>query len=224
MQHTYTLAALYPYATQMTPGEWAFQAEVGYNFKRKTALGGRYGTNVKVNFSHVRGIDQETDATHTTEPGGNGAKSKFFKMGPETYYQDINVQIDKKVSRQLKLNFMYAHQRYNQKIVEGHGSDAIKSHIFVAEGKYQFSPKITLRGEAQYLHTKQDQGDWWFGLLETFDSAELYVYHQRPVQCQRADLCSRWFGRSEQGYEPCALPHGFGYLYAQGTPLAAELW
>lgn len=166
MQHTYTLAALYPYATQMTPGEWAFQAEVGYNFKRKTALGGRYGTNVKVNFSHVRGIDQETDATHTTEPGGNGAKSKFFKMGPETYYQDINVQIDKKVSRQLKLNFMYAHQRYNQKIVEGHGSDAIKSHIFVAEGKYQFSPKITLRGEAQYLHTKQDQGDWWFGLLE----------------------------------------------------------
>lgn len=40
MQQTYTLAALYPYATQMTPGEWAFQGEVGYNFKRHTALGG----------------------------------------------------------------------------------------------------------------------------------------------------------------------------------------
>ena len=166
MQHTYALAALYPYATQMTPGEWAFQAEVGYNFKRKTPLGGKYGTNVKVNFSHVRGIEQDVKEGHTTEPGGNGADSRFFKMGPQTYYQDVNVQIEKKFTRQFKLNFMYSHQRYNQEVVEGHGDKAIKSHIFIAEGKYQFSPKITLRGEAQYLHTKQDQGDWWYGLLE----------------------------------------------------------
>lgn len=166
MQHTYALAALYPYATQMTPGEWAFQAELGYNFKRRTALGGKYGTNVKVNFSHVRGIDQTYDRETDKEIGGNGADSKFFKMGPQTYYQDVNVQLEKKFTRQFKFNFMYSFQRYNQQVVENHGSDAIKSHIFVAEGKYQFSPKITLRGEAQYLHTKQDQGDWWYGLLE----------------------------------------------------------
>ena len=52
--HTYALAALYPYATQLAGGEWAWQAEAGYNFKRKTALGGKYGMNVKANFSHVR--------------------------------------------------------------------------------------------------------------------------------------------------------------------------
>lgn len=165
MQHTYTLAALYPYATQMTPGEWAFQAEVGYNFKRKTALGGKYGTNLKVNFSHIRGIEQKEDATHSTAIGENGAKSRFFKMGPETYYQDINVQVDKKITKHFKLNLMYANQRYNKTVVEGEGG-VIKSHIAVVEGKYQFSPKLTLRGEAQYLHTKQDQKDWWFGLLE----------------------------------------------------------
>lgn len=167
MQHTYALAALYPYATQMTPGEWAFQGELGYNFKRRTPLGGKYGTMVKLNFSHVRGIDQQIfTPDNTTEVGGNGAHSRFFKMGPETYYQDVNVQVDKKVNKQLKLNFMYAYQRYNQLVVEKHGSDAVKSHIFIAEGKYQFSPKVTLRGEAQYLHTRQDQKDWWFGLLE----------------------------------------------------------
>lgn len=165
MQHTYALAALYPYATQMTPGEWAFQAEVGYNFKRRTTLGGKYGTNVKVNFSHIRSIDQTTDDAHTTAIGGNGAKSKFFKMGSETYYQDINVQIEKKITKQFKLNLMYSNQRYNKTVIEGEGG-TIKSHILVAEGKYQFSPKITLRGEAQYLHTKQDQKDWWYGLLE----------------------------------------------------------
>lgn len=165
MQHTYSLAALYPYATQMTPGEWAFQAEVGYNFKRKTPLGGKYGTNLKVNFSHIRGIEQTEDATHTTEAGGNGAKSRFFKMGPETYYQDINVQLEKKITKHFKLNFMYSNQRYNKTVIEGEGG-VIKSNIFVAEGKYQFSPKLTLRGEAQYLHTLQDQKDWWYGLLE----------------------------------------------------------
>lgn len=167
MQHTYTLAALYPYATQMTPGEWAFQGEVGYNFKRRTPLGGRYGTQLKLNFSHVRGIAQrEIAPDYTDEIGGNGLYTRFFKMGKQTYYQDINVQLEKKLTRQFKLNFMYANQRYNQLVVEGHGDKAVKSHIFVAEGKYQFSPRLTLRGEAQYLHTKQDQKDWWFGLLE----------------------------------------------------------
>ena len=40
--HTYALAALYPYATQLA-GEWAWQAEAGYNFRRNTAWGGKYG-------------------------------------------------------------------------------------------------------------------------------------------------------------------------------------
>lgn len=166
MQHTYALAALYPYATQNALGEWAFQAELGYNFKRKTALGGKYGTNVKVHFSHVRAIDREP----LSEAGDNvmgtkGYDSKFFKMGDETYYQDINVQIEKKLTRNFKLNLMYMNQRYNKTVVEGHGG-TIKSHIAVAEAKYTFNKRFTLRGEAQYLNTKQDQGDWWFGLLE----------------------------------------------------------
>ena len=166
MQHTYALAALYPYATQNALGEWAFQAELGYNFKRKTALGGKYGTNVKVHFSHVRAIDREPLAeAGDNMMGTKGYESKFFKMGDETYYQDINVQIEKKLTRNFKLNLMYMNQRYNKTVVEGHGG-TIKSHIAVAEAKYTFNKRFTLRGEAQYLNTKQDQGDWWFGLLE----------------------------------------------------------
>ena len=170
MQHTYALAALYPYATQNALGEWAFQAELGYNFKRKTLLGGKYGTNIKVNFSHVRAIDRTplTDAqgnVATDVIGTKGYESKFFKMGDETYYQDVNVQLEKKLTRNFKLNLMYMHQRYNKTVVEGHGG-MIKSNIAVAEGKYTFNKKFTLRGEAQYLHTDQDQGDWWYGLLE----------------------------------------------------------
>ena len=162
MEHTYALAALYPYATH-PDGEWAYQAEFGYNFKRRTFLGGKYGTNVKVNFSHVHAIDRnEHDGAAM---GSDGYGSAFWKWGDQTYYQDLNVQIEKKFSKRFKLNFMYMNQFYNKTIVEGEGG-MIHSDIFVAEGKYQFSRKLTLRGEFQYLATKQDQGDWMYGLLE----------------------------------------------------------
>ena len=168
-QQTYALAALYPYATQNSLGEWAFQGEFSYTFKRKTALGGKYGTTVKLNASHIRGIDRQPlmAAGQPVEnlQGTKGYTTKFFRMGHDTYYQDINVQLDKKVTKDFKLNLMYMHQRYNKTIVEGHGG-TINSHIAIAEGKYTLNKKLTLRGEAQYLHTKQDQGDWWYGLLE----------------------------------------------------------
>ena len=162
MQQTYALAALYPYATQPN-GEWAFQGELGYKFKRHSALGGKYGTNVKFNFSYIRAIDQNPKDGGT--PGTGGYGSAFFKFGDSKYYQDINVQIEKKFSQSFKLNLMYMNQFYNKSVVEGEGG-MIHSDIYIAEGKYRFNRKLTLRGEAQYLHTKQDQGDWWYGLLE----------------------------------------------------------
>lgn len=138
--HTYSLAALYPYATQLAGGEWAWQAEAGYNFKRKTALGGKYGMNVKMNLSHVR-------------------------WQGTTYYQDLDIQLTRKLSQAFKLTLMYMNQRYNKTVIEGEGG-MVNSNIFIADGKYQFSPKVTLRTELQYLTTADDQGDWAFGLLE----------------------------------------------------------
>lgn len=164
-QHTYALPALYPYATQAADGEWAFQGEVGYLFKRHTVLGGKYGTRVKVNFSHVRGLDKQPVADfHGSFNGTDGYTSKFFKMG-QKYYQDINVQVEKKLTPAFKLNLMYMNQYYNKDVIEGHGG-TITSNIGVVEGKYQFNKKLTLRGEVQYLATKDDEGDWTYGLLE----------------------------------------------------------
>ena len=162
---TYALAALYPYATQLADGEWAYQAEVGYNFKKKTPLGGKYGMNVKANLSYVRAIDRQfyegTDLVEKT----NGYTSKFFKWGDETYFRSFDLTLTRKLSKAFKLSLMYVNQQYNQTVVEGHGG-TIHTNIYIADGKYQFSSKVTLRGELQYLTTKQDQGDWAFGLLE----------------------------------------------------------
>jgi hypothetical protein len=166
-QHTYALAALYPYATQAADGEWAFQGAFSYTFKRKTALGGKYGTKVHVNASYIKGLSYGNDLTGI-EPkltmGSNGTNYKFFGLGEE-YYHDFNIQIDKKVTRDFSFVFMYMNQRYNKTVVEGHGG-YINSNIFVYDGKYRLSKKLTLRTELQYLTTPDDEKDWCYGLAE----------------------------------------------------------
>ena len=164
---TYALAAQYPYATNFD-GEWAFQGEFGYTFKKGTALGGKYGTKLKLNVSHVRGIDEGEIKNPVADGrlmGSDGYKSSFFKIGYETYYQDIDVQIEKRLTRDFSLIFMYMNERYNMTVIEGHGG-MIKSNIFITDGKYKFSPKLTLRCELQYQFCEGDDGDWAFGLAE----------------------------------------------------------
>lgn len=164
-QHTYALAAMYPYATQAAPGEWAFQGAFSYQFKRKTALGGKYGTKLKANISYIRGIKRE-DAVpvHGSIYGTDGGKTKFFGFG-DVYYTDLNLQLEKKITSAFHLNAMYMYQRYNQFVIEGHGG-MVNAHIGVLEAKYKFDKRFTLRGELQYLGTKQDRKDWCYGLVE----------------------------------------------------------
>lgn len=189
--HTYALAALYPYATQAAPGEWAFQGQFGYNFKRKTALGGKYGTKVKVNLSYINAL---TDIPgNFGEMGSNGPAPKFFHMG-QSYYHDFNIQIDKKWSRSVSQIFMYMNQMYD-KILEGHPEDGkVKSNIFVVDTKWKISNRYTLRNELQYLHTKQDQRDWLYGLVELSIAPYLMVSASDMWNCGDTDTHYYNFG------------------------------
>ena len=213
--HTYALAALYPYATQVADGEWAYQAELGYNFKRKTPLGGKYGMNIKVNYSYVRAIDRQFyDTTGDPLAITDGYSSSFFKWGDDTYYQDLDITVTRKLSKDFKLSLMYMNQRYNKTVVEGEGG-MIHSDIFIADGKYQFSPKTTLRAEVQYLTTKDDQGDWANGLLELslvphwmitvadmYNVGETHIhYYQGLVTCNIGQhRIQAGYGRTRAGY------------------------
>lgn len=181
---TYALAALYPYATHPA-GEWAYQAQLGYTFRRHTALGGKYGTQLKINFSHVHGIDQSEHGlllnseplstgqlqpvnnvpTYYTGIGTKGYGSSFWKWGGGTYYQDIDVQLDKRITRDFKMHLMYMNQFYNKTVVEGEGG-MIHSNIFIADLLFNLSRDTKLRTELQYLTTADDDTDWAFALAE----------------------------------------------------------
>ena len=147
-QHTYMLTSLYPYGTHATASEWAFQGEIRYTWKRGTKMGGKYGTTLKLNASHIRG---------TTDT--------WFGMSEAPYYTDVNLELNKKINKQWYIGAMAMYQTYNKQAIEGHG-DLVRAGIGVVEAKWATSKKVQMRAEAQYMYTKEDEGQWVAALYE----------------------------------------------------------
>ena len=147
MQHTYMLTSLYPYSTDLLANEWAFQGEVRYTWKRGTAMGGKYGTTLKLNASHIRG---------TTDT--------WFGMTEEPYYTDVNLELNKKINKEWYIGAMAMYQTYNKRIIGKNG--IVRSGIGVVEAKYAMNKKVQMRAELQYLYSKQYEGQWVAALYE----------------------------------------------------------
>lgn len=166
-QHAYTLSAMYPYATQPN-GEFALQGQVNYKFKKGTVLGGKYGTDLAVNFSRVTSIDR--DSLDSTTPLGKsgtlGYKTNYFAMGDELYFQDFNVEIQHKFNNNFKALVSWVNLIYNIKVIEAHDEPDVKANIFIADATYKFSSKNALKAELQHLSTKQDEGNWAQAMFE----------------------------------------------------------
>jgi hypothetical protein len=177
-QHTYLLAAsIYPYATQPL-GEVSGQLEVTYHVP-KGGFGGRYGTDISVNYSGVNGL--KTDSLHDEKGARQGYTSGFLTVGGTRYFRDFNVEIHRRFTPKLKMNAMYARFVYNKDVVEGvAGFGIIESHVGVLDVAYKFTPRHSLRGELQTLQTKRDQGSWMAALLEYTYSPHFFatVYDQ----------------------------------------------
>ena len=143
-QHTYALAALYPYATNYSDKELAVQGEIRYTAPKKSAFGGKYGTTLTLAGSHIR--------TQQNDIAGEA-------------YTDVHVELNKRISKQWWLNAMLMYQAYNQQAVEGHGG-MIRSGIAVVDARVQMTPDVSLRGELQYLYSPHHEGQWCFALCE----------------------------------------------------------
>lgn len=161
---TYTLAALYSYSTQYD-GEWAFQGEVGHTFGRGTALGGKYGTTVRASASYISGLGHMPNHAFGQAPAGSdGFRPAYWKIG-SLFYADANLEIKKKVTKDLQFNLFYLFQKFNLNVLQGHGS-MMTTNVVVLEGQWKMARKAQLRWELQYLATKADEGDWMGVLVE----------------------------------------------------------
>jgi hypothetical protein len=164
----YSLATIYPYATQPN-GEIGIQGKVNYTVPKRSKLGGKYGTKIELNYSNIFNIDKEpvdvgipVDST-----GTKGYKSKFFAIGDEKYFESFDLIINRKFNQKFKMTLSYVYQAYNIDVIEGHtGEPMVYANIAIADLTYKFTPTKSLRIEYQQLWSKQDRGDWVMGLLE----------------------------------------------------------
>lgn len=158
--YTYSFLNFYPYATQSN-GEVGASGEIMYKFKKETIFGGKYGTNISLNFSRLNNIDQAipSDTNVIGISGTYGYESDFFKVGNDLYFQDFNVEINKKFSKKFSSNFIYQNLIYNSYVLrKGHGT--VYSNVGIADMLYKINAQNAVHIEMAALFTKQDLGNW----------------------------------------------------------------
>lgn len=180
--HTYTLPALYSYNVQAN-GETGGQLEVSYKFDRGTALGGKYGTLVNLNFSNSYALDkdftyryQNFEQTDSTIRGTEGYNVSWPGIGDIQYGQDFNLEVKSKLSRNWKGTFSYYNFIYNISALQDNVIDdrilpttkiqMVYVNAMVADILWKIKPRHSLRMEGQLMLTDQDRGDWALLLLE----------------------------------------------------------
>ncbi len=173
--HTYNLVAtLYPYATQPV-GEIAYQAEVLYTIKRKTALGGKYGMTLNGNFSIAYRPNQSTANIDPNDSSRVTYQTGVFDMSDSLYWRDINFSIYKKFTKKFNLKASYFNIVLNNDVakVTSNAHGLIKTHIGVLAGGYKINKKHSVRVELQGLFIEDDDygnindnGNWATGVIE----------------------------------------------------------
>ncbi|MBK9177687.1 MAG: hypothetical protein IPM46_15425 [Flavobacteriales bacterium] len=207
-QHTYNLpATLYPYATQPN-GEVSAQGELFYKWKKGTLLGGKYGTKVAVNFSTAYALDTTRLGAVDDTTARIGYSSRIFGMGDRHYFQDMNVEVRKKISEDWEFALTYLNVVYDIDIIQGKpGKPTVYADMLILEGLHNFNERNSIRFEVQHLSTKQDQGNWVTGLAELTFSPHWFIAAMDQYN---------YIGNSDleaKGQEPIHYPIGSaGYI------------
>lgn len=149
-QHTYSLATLNPYTSQQD--EIGGQADLYYNFRRGTVMGGKKGMKVHANFSTYYG-------DMSAWWGGESKKNELL-------FRDLTVDVERWFGSNFKMILFYSWQTYNHAPGMGDEASMWISHTVVADLTYKFDRKNSLRLELQHLTTKQDHKNWAAALLE----------------------------------------------------------
>lgn len=200
-QHTYRLPTLYLYATQFN-GEMGIQGEVFYRIPKGSKLGGKYGTQITLNYARIHNIDS------TATNDAYGYESDFLAVGEEVYYSDFNVSIYRKFSKKVKATLTYLELLYDRDVILGQsGYGLINAHAGILDVTYNFDYKRSIRGEFQWMvadqiedHTESDFGDWVMLLLEYNVSPHWFVSvsdeynYGNPKENLRVHYYSAMFG------------------------------
>lgn len=169
--HTYSLLALYPCATQ-SEGELGIQFDLFLKLNKGTFFGGKYGTKININYSKIHALSGGSSFLNDNYEH----KPDLIDFSQELYFEDLNLEINKKINKRLKSTFIIANQTYNKDFLEGHTKGdygVINSTILVADISFKIKQGHSIRTELQTLKSNQletarylEEGDWIMSLIE----------------------------------------------------------
>jgi len=181
--HTYMMMAYVPYASQMN-GEIGYSGEVQYKFKKGTLLGGKYGTDITLNGSVMYAPDT-TGLTYKEDSVRHYKYKVNYNGVGEELFHDFNIEINKKISKKLKLTLMYSQQYIYQAWVQYNTIDKkehpdVLSHIWVSDVTWRYKLGKAIRFEVQNFITKDTvneygAGSWITGLIEWTPSSNWFI-------------------------------------------------
>ena len=183
-QYDYSLTNIYVYQAQPglrfepnrnKAGEIGGQLDVIYQFKKETPLGGKYGTNISVNFAQWHGLKGLYDAN------SRKYKANKFAYG-EKYYCELSFEMRKKWSRKLSSVITYLNQYYNARYVE-ETTGEVKANTAVIENTLRVGKRNSARWEIQHQWATGELKNWAASQLEfntgeqwSFFAIDLYNY------------------------------------------------
>lgn len=172
--YTYESFTIYPYKSFYI-NEGGGSIDFYYNFKKGTFIGGKYGTNIYLQYNRYHDIKKiyPSDTNKLFVPGTYGYKSNFLSLSDSLFLQSFILEINKKVSNTFKFNFVYQYSQYNyDAIVEPISIGYLYINSFAFDANFKISEKVNFAYINENLLSKKHLKNW---LINTF---EIYLFHK----------------------------------------------
>ena len=176
-QHHSNLANIYVYQAQFQVvmdestqvnkfGEIGGEFDFFYDFKKGSALGGKYGTKINLNVSSWYNLKAKFRYINNAGENIQNYQAELFKAN-EKYFSDYNIEITKKVSKNFKTAFTYINQYYNNKQIQGIFKEyVVNSHTIFSESTYQLSDTKSITFGLEHMWADNDRKNWAAGTVE----------------------------------------------------------
>lgn len=160
-QYDYGLTNIYVYASQPNisfepnrnkAGEIGGQFDLFYQIKKDSWLGGKYGSNLSLNFSQWHGLAGRYDADQRKYA------AKKFAAG-ERYYRDASIEWRRKMTKKWTTVFTYLNQYYNARYVE-EAVGEVNAHTVVFDNTVRLKKLRSIRWELQHQWAKGGFEEW----------------------------------------------------------------
>ncbi|MBP8067699.1 MAG: hypothetical protein KAY27_03985 [Pedobacter sp.] len=165
-QYDYGLTNIYVYAAQPNisfepnrnkAGEIGGQIDLYYNFKKGSLIGGKYGTNIALNYAQWNGLHGIYDAE-------NRKYKAYFPGFGQKYYRDGSIELRKKWDNKWSTVITYLNQYYNTRYVE-EAVGEVNANTLVLDQSLQLGIK-SIRLELQHQWADSNFKNWLATQLE----------------------------------------------------------